>query len=51
VLENAVLRKTFGAQREAVVRGYRKLNSEELHGVLPVLHNIYYSGDQSKDGR
>ena len=30
VLENTVLRKTFGAQREAVVRGWRKLNSEEL---------------------
>lgn len=35
VLENTVLRKTFDAQREAVDRGWRKPNSEELHDLWP----------------
>lgn len=35
-----MLRKTFGAQREAVVRDWRKPNSEELRELHPSLNII-----------
>jgi hypothetical protein len=33
VLENRVLRRTFGSKRDEVTRGWRKLHNEELHGL------------------
>jgi hypothetical protein len=36
VFENRVLRRIFGAKREEVTGGWRKLHNEELH-------NLHYS--------
>jgi hypothetical protein len=36
VFENRVLRRIFGLKRDDVIKGWRKLHSEELH-------NLYFS--------
>ena len=36
-----MLRKAFGAKREAVVRGWRKLNSEELHDLYTTKNTVF----------
>jgi hypothetical protein len=33
VFENRVLRRIFGPKRDEVMRGWRKLHNEELHGL------------------
>jgi hypothetical protein len=33
IFENRVLRRTFGPKRDAVTRGWRKLNNEELRDL------------------
>jgi len=39
--ENRVLRKMFGAKRDEVTRGWRRLHNEELY-------YLYYSPDQEE---
>jgi hypothetical protein len=33
VVENRVLRRIFGPQRDEIIGGWRKLRSEELHNL------------------
>jgi hypothetical protein len=33
VFENSVLRRIFGARRDEVIGGWRKLHNEELHNL------------------
>jgi hypothetical protein len=40
VFENRVLRRIFGAKREEVVGGWRRLHNEELHNLYTSLNVI-----------
>jgi hypothetical protein len=40
VFENRVLRRMFGAMREEVAGGWRRLHNEELHNLYSLLNTV-----------
>jgi hypothetical protein len=44
VVENKVLRRIFGAKRDEVTGGWRKLHNKELHGLCSSSRMMRWAG-------